>query len=104
MAIAVGDHIPDVKLMTMTAEGPKPVESGDVLGKGTVVLFAVPGAFTPTCSAQHLPRFVHRADELTAKGVDGIACVAVNDAFVMDAWGAARGTGEKILMLGDGNG
>ncbi|MQA13428.1 MAG: redoxin family protein [Pseudonocardiaceae bacterium] len=104
MTLSVGDRIPNVKLMTMTGEGPKPVESGDVLGKGTVVLFAVPGAFTPTCSDHHLPGYVLRADDLLAKGVDTIACVAVNDAFVMDAWGKARGTGDKIVMLGDGNG
>ncbi|WP_211177279.1 peroxiredoxin [Pseudonocardia acidicola] len=90
--------------MTMSGEGPRPVESDEVLGTGTVVLFAVPGAFTPTCSDHHLPGYVLRADELLAKGVDTIACIAVNDAFVLDAWGQARDTGDKILMLGDGNG
>ena len=104
MALSVGDTIPNVKLMTMTAEGLKPVESGDVLGKGKVVLFAVPGAFTPTCNDHHLPGFVMQADEILAKGVDRIACVAVNDAFVMGAWGNAQGTGDKILMLADGSG
>lgn len=104
MALSVGDTIPNVKLTTLTAEGLKPVESGDVLGKGKVVLFAVPGAFTPTCSDHHLPGFVMQADEILAKGVDRIACIAVNDPFVMGAWGNAQGTGDKILMLADGNG
>ena len=104
MTISVGDRIPDVTLRTMTPEGPKPVQSGEVLGKGKVVLFAVPGAFTPTCSDHHLPGFVLRADELREKGVDTIACIAVNDPFVMGAWGNAQETGEKILMLSDGNG
>jgi peroxiredoxin len=104
VALSVGDTIPNVKLMTMTAEGVRPVKSGDVLGTGTVVLFAVPGAFTPTCSDHHLPGFVMQADEILAKGVDRIACIAVNDAFVMGAWGNAQGTGDKILMLADGNG
>ena len=104
MALSVGDTIPNVKLMTFTAEGLKPVESGDVLGKGKVVLFAVPGAFTPTCNDHHLPGFVLQADEILAKGVDRIACIAVNDAFVMGAWGNAQETGDKVLMLSDGNG
>jgi peroxiredoxin len=104
MAISVGEHIPDVQLMTMTKEGPRPVNSNDALGKGKVVLFAVPGAFTPTCSDHHLPGFVLRADELKAKGVDKIACVAVNDAFVMGAWGDSKGTEGKVEMLADGNG
>ncbi|HEX5367274.1 MAG TPA: peroxiredoxin [Acidimicrobiales bacterium] len=104
MAISVGDKIPDVTLRTMTADGPRAVQSGDVLGSGTVVLFAVPGAFTPTCSDHHLPGFVLRADELAAEGVDTVACVAVNDPFVMGAWGEARGVDDKVLMLADGNG
>jgi peroxiredoxin len=104
MAISVGERIPDVKLMTMTDEGPRPVQSGDVLGKGKVVLFAVPGAFTPTCSDHHLPGFVLRADDLRAKGVDAIACVAVNDPFVMGAWAQSQNTGDSVLMLSDGNG
>ena len=104
MAISVGDSIPDVKLMTPTADGPKPVRSGEVLGSGTVVLFAVPGAFTPTCSDHHLPGFLLRADELLAKGVDAVACVSVNDAFVMGAWGEAQGVEGKVTMLADGNG
>jgi peroxiredoxin len=104
MTISVGDRIPDVTLRTMTPEGPKPVQSGEVLGTGKVVLFAVPGAFTPTCSDHHLPGFVLRADELREKGVDTIACIAVNDPFVMGAWGEAQGTEGKVLMLSDGNG
>jgi peroxiredoxin len=104
MAISVGDRIPDIKLMTMTSEGPKPVQSGEALGSGKVVLFAVPGAFTPTCSDHHLPGFVLRAEDIKAKGVDTIACVAVNDAFVMGAWGQARDVDGKVTMLADGNG
>jgi peroxiredoxin len=104
MTISAGDRIPDVKLMRMTEKGVRPVQSTEVLGSGKVVLFAVPGAFTPTCSDYHLPGYVIRADELRAKGVDKVACVAVNDAFVMDAWGKAREVGENVVMLGDGNG
>ena len=104
MALSVGDTIPNVKLMTLTAEGLTTVETGEVLGTGTVVLFAVPAAFSPTCSDHHLPGFVMLADEILAKGVDRIACMAVNDAWVMGAWGNAQGTAGKILMLGDGNG
>ena len=104
MAISVGDRVPDVTLRTMSAEGPAAVQSTDVLGSGKVVLFAVPGAFTPTCSDHHLPGFVLRADDLRAKGVDTIACLAVNDAFVMGAWGQSQNTGDSILMLADGNG
>ena len=104
MAISVGDKIPDVTLRTMTIDGPAAIESSDALGSGTVVLFAVPGAFTPTCSDHHLPGFVLRADDLAEKGVDAVACIAVNDAFVMGAWGDAQGTDGKVLMLSDGNG
>ena len=104
MALSVGDAIPDVQVTTQTFEGPKRVQTGEVLGTGKVVLFAVPGAFTPTCSDHHLPGFVMQADEILAKGVDRIACISVNDAFVMGAWGNAQGTGDKILMLADGNG
>lgn len=104
MAISVGDSIPDVQLRTMTSEGPKPVSSSEALGKGKVVLFAVPGAFTPTCSDHHLPGFVVRADEIRAKGVATIACVSVNDPFVMGAWGEDRRVGDSVLMLADGNG
>jgi len=104
MAISVGDRIPDVKVMAVRAEGNAPVQTGDVLGHGRVVLFAVPGAFTPTCSDYHLPGFVVRADDLKAKGVDTIACIAVNDVHVMRAWGDAQKVGESVLMLADGNG
>jgi peroxiredoxin len=102
MTISVGDKLPDAELRTMTADGPTVVRSNDVLGSGKVVLFAVPGAFTPGCSNVHLPGFVERGAELKAKGVDKIACVAVNDVFVMDAWGKAHGA-DDILMLADGN-
>ncbi len=104
MAISVGDRIPDVEIRTMGPEGPVAVRTGDVLGKGKVVLFAVPGAFTPGCSRIHLPGFVQQAQDVTDKGVDTIACLAVNDPFVMDAWGKDQGVGDSILMLADGNG
>ena len=104
MPIAVGDTIPDVTVRTLTESGPTPVQTADVLGKGTVVLFAVPGAFTPTCSDVHLPSYVIRNEELRAKGVDTIACISVNDAFVMGAWGEQQGVGDGVLMLADGNG
>ena len=103
--VAVGDQIPDIELKTMSSEGsPVSVRTGDVLGKGKVVLFAVPGAFTPGCSRVHLPGFVTQADDLKAKGVDTIACIAVNDAWVMEAWGKAHDVGDKIVMLADGSG
>jgi peroxiredoxin len=104
MAVSVGDRLPDVKVYTMTPDGPRPAQTSDLLGKGKVVLFAVPGAFTPTCSDYHLPGFVLRAEELRAKGVDTIACVAVNDAFVMGAWGEQRSVGDAVMMIADGNG
>jgi peroxiredoxin len=104
MPIAVGDRIPDVELHTMTKDGPKALRSTEALGRGKVVLFALPGAFTPTCSDYHLPGFVLRAEELRAKGVDTIACLSVNDPFVMDAWGRDQKVGDEILMLADGNG
>lgn len=104
MAISAGDKIPDVKLMMLTDEGLKAVQSTEVLGSGKVVLIGVPGAFTPNCSDYHLPGFVLRADDLKAKGVDTIACVAVNDAYVMGAWGKASGADGKVVMLADGNG
>ncbi|MGI8751200.1 MAG: peroxiredoxin [Acidimicrobiales bacterium] len=103
MTISVGDKVPDVKVQTPTADGPKAVQTGDALGHGKVVLFGVPGAFTPTCSDYHLPGFVLRADELEAKGVTTIACTAVNDAFVLGAWGEAREVGDKVLLLADGS-
>ena len=102
--IAIGDTIPDITVMTLGESGPTPVQTGEILGTGKVVLFAVPGAFTPTCSDFHLPSFVIRNEELRAKGVDTIACISVNDAFVMGAWGEQQGVGDGVLMLADGNG
>lgn len=104
MAIAVGDKIPDVRVMTTGPDGPTRIQTGDVLGSGKVVLFAVPGAFTPTCSDYHLPSYVIRHDELKAKGVDTVACISVNDPFVMDAWGKAQHVGDLVVLLADGNG
>ena len=104
MTLSVGDRIPDVTLMRMTGEGPAAVGSTEALGSGTVVLFGVPGAFTPTCSDQHLPGYVRKASELRAKGVDTLACIAVNDVFVLTAWGDSVGARGKVVMLGDGNG
>jgi peroxiredoxin len=104
MTIQVGDRLPEATLRTMTPEGPQAKTTSDIFAGKTVALFAVPGAFTPTCSARHLPGFVEHAKELEAKGVDLIACVAVNDVFVMDAWGKAHGVGSDVLMLADGNG
>ncbi|HUY21393.1 MAG TPA: peroxiredoxin [Acidimicrobiales bacterium] len=103
MAIAIGSSVPDIEIKTMGPEGPVPIRTGEVLGRGKVVLFALPGAFTPGCSKFHLPGYVENADELTAKGVSTIACVSVNDAWVMKAWGDAQGVGDKIVMLADGN-
>jgi peroxiredoxin len=102
--VAAGDRIPDVTVRMLTDDGVKEVKTADVLGKGKVVLFAVPGAFTPTCSDYHLPGFVVRAGDLKAKGVETIACVSVNDAWVMGAWGAAQNVGDNVLMLADGSG
>jgi len=103
MTIAVGDKLPDVKLMKATESGPEAVQTGDYFKGKKVALFSVPGAFTPTCSAKHLPGFVQKAGDLKAKGIDEIACTAVNDAFVMGAWNRADGS-DDITMLGDGNG
>ena len=106
MSIQIGDRIPDATLTTMTADGPRPVTTAELFGGKTVALFAVPGAFTPTCSARHLPGYVDNRAELTAKGVDAVACLSVNDAFVMGAWAQANdlnGT-DDIIMLADGNG
>jgi len=102
MTIAVGDKIPSAKLKTMTAEGPKDISTDEIFGGKKVVMFAVPGAFTPTCSAKHLPGFVEKAAQIRDKGVDTIACLSVNDAFVMGAWGKAQNTDGKVLMLADG--
>jgi peroxiredoxin len=103
MTIAVGDKIPDVTVQVPGPEGPQPAQTGELLGHGTVVLFGLPGAFTPTCSDYHLPGFVLRAEDLQAKGVDTIACVSVNDAFVMKAWGEAHDVGEKVTLIADGS-
>ncbi len=104
MAIAIGDRIPDVKVFTFGENGPEVTTSAEVLGSGRVVLFGVPGAFTPTCSDHHLPGFVMRTEELKNKGVDKIVCVSVNDPFVMGAWGKDQNVGTSIVMLADGNG
>lgn len=103
MTIKVGDRLPDANFMTMTADGPAPTSTADVFGGKRVALFAVPGAFTPTCSARHLPGFVEKADALKAKGVDTIACTSVNDVFVMGAW-ADDQKADGVVMLADGNG
>ena len=104
MTIKVGDRLPEATLTTMGPDGPQPKTTGEIFGGKTVALFAVPGAFTPTCSARHLPGFLDNAKDLKAKGIDQIACVSVNDVFVMDAWGKAQGVGDDVLMLADGNG
>ncbi|HEY7947718.1 MAG TPA: peroxiredoxin [Acidimicrobiales bacterium] len=106
MTIAVGDRIPEVEIWQVTGgeRSFAPASTADVLGKGKVVLFAVPGAFTPTCSDHHLPGFVLRADEIRAKGVDTIACVSVNDPFVMAAWAKNQKVADTVVMLADGNG
>lgn len=103
MTIKAGDRIPTVTLRVMGPDGPQAV-STDELFKGRVVLFSVPGAFTPTCNAKHLPGFVEQAEAFRAKGVDRIVCVAVNDVFVMSAWGKAGNVGDRIVMAADGNG
>jgi len=104
MTIKVGDTIPAMKLMQATAEGPREVATNELFAGKTVVMFAVPGAFTPTCSAKHLPSFVNNIDALKAKGVDLIVCMAVNDAFVMGAWAKDQSVGDQIVMLADGSG
>jgi glutaredoxin/glutathione-dependent peroxiredoxin len=101
MTIKIGETIPAAALNIMN-DGPKPITSQEVFGSGTTVLFSVPGAFTPTCSARHLPGYVEQLAAFKAKGVDRVACVAVNDAFVMDAWGKSQNAGD-IMMLADGN-
>lgn len=104
MTIKVGDRLPDVTFMEMTADGPQPRTTADVFGGKTVALFAVPGAFTPTCSVKHLPGFVEKAAAFVDKGIDEIVCTSVNDVFVMGAWGEQAGAAEKVRMLADGNG
>lgn len=104
MPIKVGDKLPEATFMEMTADGPKPVTSAQVFGGKTVALFAVPGAYTPTCSARHLPGFVDKAGEFKGKGVDEIVCTSVNDVFVMGAWGKSSHAEGAVRMLADGNG
>ncbi|RED54359.1 peroxiredoxin [Aestuariispira insulae] len=102
--VKVGDKISDVGFKVMGADGPQDMSASDLFDGKKVVVFSVPGAFTPTCSAKHLPGFIEQHDALKSKGVDTIACVAVNDAFVMDAWGKSQGAGDKVVMLADGSG
>ena len=103
MTIQVGDRLPDVPITIAAADGPKPTTTSEYFSGKRVALFAVPGAFTPTCSARHLPSYVEKAGELKGKGIDEIACIAVNDPFVMSAWGQRDGS-EDVTMLADGNG
>ncbi len=102
MAIQVGDKIPSGTLTTMGPDGPGPLTTEEIFSGKKVVLFAVPGAFTPTCSIKHLPGYVQNADAIKAKGVDTVACLSVNDAFVMDAWAKDQAVGDKVLILADG--
>jgi peroxiredoxin len=104
MTIKVGDKLPEATFKTMGEDGPKAITTAELFKGKRVGLFAVPGAFTPTCSARHLPGFRDQADALKGKGLDAIACVSVNDVFVMDAWGKSQDVGGKVLMLADGNG
>lgn len=103
MPIAVGDKIPLVTLKTLVGDGPRDISTDELFSGKKVVLFALPGAFTPTCSASHLPGFVVKSDDLFAKGVDSIACLSVNDAFVMGAWGRQHNAEDRVLMIADGN-
>jgi peroxiredoxin len=105
MTVQIGDRVPSTTLTRATDEGPKPVSTDEVFAGKTVALFAVPGAFTPTCSARHLPGFKDHRGDLAGKGIDTVACLSVNDAFVMGAWADSQGVGkDDIVMLGDGNG
>jgi peroxiredoxin len=104
MTIKVGDKLPSISLKYMNKDGMQTATTDDLFKGKKAVLFGLPGAFTPTCSAKHLPGFVTHSDELKQKGVEVVACLSVNDAFVMDAWGKAQNAGEKVLMLADGNG
>lgn len=104
MTITAGEKMPSGAFGVMTDAGPGEISSDELFGGKKVVLVSVPGAFTPTCSKGHLPGFINQADQLSSKGVDTIACMAVNDVFVMHAWGKDRGVGEKVTMLADGNG
>jgi len=103
MTISVGDRVPHAQLTLMSESGPAPVDAAELMSEGTTVLFAVPGAFTPTCSAQHLPGFVEHAEAIRMRGVDRIVCMAVNDIFVMDAWGRSASVDDSIVMAADGN-
>jgi peroxiredoxin len=103
MTIQIGDRLPDMPLVLATSEGPKPTTTTDYFGGRRIALFAVPGAYTPTCSAKHLPSYVEKAADLRGKGVDEIACTSVNDAFVLAAWNKDQGS-EDITMIADGNG
>ena len=102
--IKIGDTLPPMKLTAATPDGPKEVSAEEVFGTGKVVLFAVPGAFTPTCSMRHLPGYLENMDTLRAKGVDRVACIAVNDPFVLQAWAKDQGVDDRITMLADGSG
>ena len=104
MTIQAGDKMPSGAFGVMTESGPGAISTDDLFSGKKVVLVSVPGAFTPTCSMNHLPGFVDHAADLKSKGVDTIACMAVNDVFVMDAWGKDRGVGDNVMMLADGNG
>ena len=104
MTIKIGDSVPAATLMKMTDAGPAPVTTAELFGGRTVALFSVPGAFTPTCSAKHLPGFIDNAEAMRAKGVDEIVGMSVNDAFVMGAWGKAANVGDSVTLLADGNG
>jgi peroxiredoxin len=104
MTISVGDRLPSTTLVKATANGPEQVSSDEYFKGRKVALFSVPGAFTPTCSAKHLPGYLEKADDLKAKGIDEIACTSVNDAFVMDAWSKSANAGDAVTMLADGNG
>jgi len=104
MTIQVGDKVPSATLRYLSPEGPKEITTDELFGGKKVALFAVPGAFTPACSQRHLPGYVDKAADLKAKGIDTIACVAVNDAFVMNAWGKSQNVGDRIMMLADGSG
>ena len=103
MTLGVGDKIPAATLYQMTGEGPAAISTDDIFNGKKVAIFGVPGAFTPTCSAKHLPGFVAKADELKAKGIDQIVCMSVNDAFVMGAWAKDQGADDKVLLVGDGS-
>lgn len=104
MTVSVGDKIPSATLKYLSPEGPKEITTDELFGGKKVALFAVPGAFTPTCSQRHLPGYVDKSGDIKTKGVDTIACVSVNDAFVMGAWGKDQNAGDKVMMLADGSG